>query len=386
MKELQQHYQELFNEALPPLYFSPGRVNLIGEHLDYNGGHVFPCAISLGIYGYFRLRDDRQIRLQSLSGKEWQEIMDSLDTLTTRTKGNWGDYPLGVVATLQKHGYPINTGFDVFIQGNLPNGAGLSSSAALEMLIMAMLNDAFKLNIPTVEQAQLCQEAENQYVGVACGIMDQFAVAMGKAQQAIYLDANTLQYQYAPLDLGSNKLVIINTGKRRSLTNSAYNQRRQESEEALKIVQQKFPVHNLCELNSSQLQECRPLFSDMMLYRRARHCVTENERTAQAYQALQSGNMVEFGRLMFHSHDSLCRDYQVSCYELNALVNLARKNHAKGARMTGAGFGGCMIVLIKNSRLHDFLKDVTEKYPLQTGYTPSIYLVDVVAGTGKVAE
>lgn len=383
MEVLKKGYLERYQEPLKVAYFSPGRVNLIGEHIDYNGGHVFPCAISLGIYGTIRPLEDDKIVLISLNVKD-KPYETTISGICPTAVGKWYDYVLGVIVILEKHGFIFPHGFEMMIHGDLPNGSGLSSSAALEMLTMKMCVDLFDFKLDKVTEAVYCQEAENKYVGVNCGIMDQFAVSLGRENHAIYLDTETLKYYYAPLEIGRNQLIIINCGKRRSLTNSGYNKRRSECEKALAILKKKYPIKDLCDLSMDQLRNAQDLFTDYTLYRRARHCVSENERTEEAYQALILHDLVEFGKLMFKSHNSLRKDYQVSCFELNTLVDFARKHHAKGARMTGAGFGGCVVVLIKNSRVAAFIEDVQANYTNLTGCTPSIYQVNISEGTRKV--
>lgn len=385
---LKKRYKETFAEEPNAIYFSPGRVNLIGEHIDYNGGHVFPCAISLGIYGCIHPRTDRKIGLYSLNMTAnngfTEEDLDNFAKNNQWTR--WVDYPLGVIAILKQQGYTFTHGFDIMVSGDLPNASGLSSSAALEMITIYMLNEMFDFQISPLQQAIICQKAENDYVGVACGIMDQFAVAMGKKDAAIYLDTNKMIYKYAPLKLANNKLVIINSGKKRGLANSNYNLRRQECEQALKQLQSVCDITNLCDLTPAQFITHAPVITSSTLYKRAKHAVYENERTIKSFYALTHNDLVGFGRLMFKSHDSLRKDYQVSCFELNTIVNIARNHHAKGARMTGAGFGGCVVVIIKDTRLPDFLADIKENYPLITGYSPSIYLVETSDGTHRLEE
>lgn len=385
MDAIKKYYAETYGCEPPNMYFSPGRINIIGEHIDYNGGHVFPCAISLGIYGTIKPLAEMKARLLSLNVKGGFFEVD-LDKISEKPLGKWIDYPLGVVRVLQSRGYVLSHGFEMIVHGNLPNGAGLSSSAALEMLTIKMLVDMFGFKIERVDQALYCQEAENNYVGVKCGIMDQFTVAMGRRGHAVLLNSKNLVYLYAPLDISRNSLLIIDSGKKRSLSNSGYNKRREECAQALAILKKRWPIEKLCDLSMNQLRASQDLFDNYLLYRRARHCVSENERTIAAYQAMYNRDLVELGRLMFRSHNSLRRDYQVSCFELNTLVDFARKHHAKGARMTGAGFGGCALVLIKNSRVRAFINDVLDNYQKITNCVPSIYQVEICDGTRRLEE
>ncbi|TAH64318.1 MAG: galactokinase, partial [Anaerolineaceae bacterium] len=344
------------------LYFAPGRVNLIGEHTDYNGGHVFPCALEIGTYGAVRLRDDKSLRFYSMNFPEIGVITSSLDAILSgeeliyHRKDEWADYPKGVLWAFAQHPYLkkyidnkdgqylIDRGMDIIYYGDIPNGSGLSSSASLEVLTGYIIKDLFNLDISLKEIALLSQYAENEYVGVNCGIMDQFAVAMGKKNHAILLDTSTLEYEYAPLNLGKSKIVIANSNKRRGLNESKYNERRSECEEALRRLQTVINIDTLGDLTKEEFEVNKGVINDDTLIIRARHAVYENQRTIEAIKALKSDDLQSFGKLMNESHISLRDDYEVTGDQLDALAEAAWKQDGViGARMTGAGFGGCTV-------------------------------------------
>lgn len=374
---LKNKFNEIFKKE-KLYFFAPGRVNLIGEHTDYNGGHVFPCAISFGTYAVLSKRDDRLIRLYSLNFETVGVVEATLDDIQFDKKRDWANYPLGVVATLQKHGYEIESGFELLFWGNIPNGAGLSSSASIELATGVAMNTLFGLNIPQIELVKMCQEAENKFIGVQSGIMDQFAIGMGKEGNAILLDCNTLDYTYAPLDLRGMSIVIMNTNKRRELADSKYNERRAECEHALKQLQTKLPVKSLGELSIDQFEKNKELITNSVERKRAKHAVYENQRTLEAVKKLNAGDIITFGQLMNKSHESLRDDYEVTGKELDAMVAAAWKQKGVlGARMTGAGFGGCAIALVKDASVKAFIDNVGREYTDKTGLRPEFYIAQI---------
>ena len=367
------------------VFFSPGRVNLIGEHTDYNGGNVFPCALSFGTYGAISLRDDKTVRMYSDNFKDLGIISFNIDELVNDEKHDWANYPKGVIDVLRKHGYDVNCGFDMVVFGNIPNGAGLSSSASLELLMAVMANDLFNFNIDRVELVKYCQEAENEFIGVNCGIMDQFAIGMGKENSAILLDCNTLNYTYSPVDLKEEVIIIANTNKRRGLADSKYNERRSECETALAELQTKLNIKSLGELTEEEFENNKDLIKDEIRVKRARHAVYENQRTLKAVKALENNDIITFGKLMNDSHTSLRDDYEVTGTELDTLVELAWKHEGTiGARMTGAGFGGCTVSIVKRSLGEDFINTVGKGYKEIIGYDADFYVANIGDGTREI--
>ncbi|MBK5253442.1 MAG: galactokinase [Peptostreptococcaceae bacterium] len=368
-------------------YFAPGRVNLIGEHIDYNGGKVLPCAISLGIYGSFVKRNDDKIHLYSNDFSEFGEIEISLNDLEYNEEDSWTNYVKGVIVTLKKHGYKIDKGFNLYCNSDLPKGAGLSSSACLEMLVAYAINNEYELGIPNEELAVIGKEAENNFIGVQCGIMDQFAIAMGKKDNAIYLDTNNLEYKYVPAIFDDLTLVICNTNKERKLSESKYNQRVEECKEILSYLNKEHDYKNLVDISLKEYEDNKNLIPDETHIRRGRHVVTECERTNKANTALINGDFVEFGKLLNESHKSLKEDYEVTGIELDTIVEAAvSQEGVLGARMTGAGFGGCAIALVRNEELNNFIKSVSEIYKKEIGYTPSFYPVEIVDGPKRIMK
>lgn len=381
LANLQQAFQETFNRTGEHFYFSPGRVNLIGEHTDYNGGHVFPCAISLGTYALIAPRQDRHVRLRSLNVEETGIIECSLDDLTKREEYGWANYAIGVIKMLADAGHKLTHGFDILIYGTLPNGAGLSSSASLEVLTGVIFDAELHLHVDRVELVKLAQKAENQFVGVNCGIMDQFAVGMGKENCAILLDCNTLAYRYSPLALAGYSIVITNTNKKHNLGASKYNERRAECEHALEALQTRKPIKALGELTNAEFDTLAEVITNPIERRRARHAVYENQRTLQAVKALEQGDMTQFGKLMNASHVSLRDDYEVTGEELDTLTELAwQVPGVLGSRMTGAGFGGCTVSIVQDSAIADFKQKVGEGYEQRCHLQPSFYVAKVVDG------
>ena len=370
-----------FNEVFKKeklYFFAPGRVNLIGEHTDYNGGHVFPCALSFGTHCVFCKRDDKKVRLYSLNFPEKGIIDADLSAISYDKKQDWANYPLGVIKTLQNHGYNINQGFELMFWGDIPNGAGLSSSASIELATAVAMNKVFNLYIPQVELVKFCQEAENKFVGMNCGIMDQFAIGMGKEGCAVLLDCNTLNYEYAPLDLKGVSIVIMNTNKRRELADSKYNERRSECERALKELQRKLPIKSLGDLSIDEFEKNKELITNPTDRKRAKHAVYENQRTLQAVERLKAGDLKTFGKLMNESHISLRDDYEVTGKELDTLAEASwQQPGVLGARMTGAGFGGCAIALVQDADVKHFIDNVGKIYREKTGLQADFYIASV---------
>lgn len=384
--ENEKRFKEVFQQNAEKSYFSPGRVNLIGEHTDYNGGNVFPCALTIGTYGVASLRKDNTIRMYSENFQDQGVVEFSLDDLTYSKAHDWANYPKGVIAFLRKEGHHIEQGMDIYFNGNIPNGAGLSSSASIEVLTAYMMKDLFQLEISMINLVKLCQKVENEFMGVNSGIMDQFAVAMGKKGQAILLDTNTLEYRYSPVLLENASLVVSNTNKKRGLADSKYNERRAECEEALKRLQTVLPISSLGEIDSETFGKYQHVIEDDVLIKRAKHAVTENERTLLAVKALESNEIEEFGKLMNASHESLKEDYEVTGTELDTLVELARKvSGTIGSRMTGAGFGGCTVSIVQNDAIERFIQEVGTSYEEIIGYKAEFYVVSIGDGVHKLS-
>ena len=385
MKHLEQKFQEVFGAPAEKQFFAPGRVNLIGEHTDYNGGNVFPCAIDKGTYGLVKKRNDRKFRMYSENFADLGVMEFTLDELTNDKKHDWANYPKGVIKMFLEAGQKIDSGFDILFSGNIPNGAGLSSSASIEMLTAIVLKDLFHLSIDPVEMAQLGKKTENLFIGVNSGIMDQFAVAMGKKDHAILLDCNTLKYAYVPVVLKDEVIVIANTNKRRGLADSKYNERRAECDEALAELQTKLPIKALGELSIEQFEANKDLIKSPIRQKRAKHAVYENQRTLKAQKELSAGNLTEFGKLMNQSHISLRDDYEVTGVELDTLAALAwEQPGVVGSRMTGAGFGGCTVSIVKKDKVDNFIKNVGEAYKNKIGYAADFYIASVSDGAKKL--
>ena len=383
-KELLEKFEELFGtEGEYQVYFAPGRVNLIGEHTDYNGGHVFPCALTIGTYAVARKREDSRLRLYSMNLKEQGIFEASIQELAVTKKDVWANYPIGVIWAMQKKGYPITAGMDVLYFGNIPNASGLSSSASLEVLTGFILKNLFSLQVSNTELALISQYSENQFNGVNCGIMDQFAVAMGKKEHAIFLDTSDLSYEYAPLKLENAKIVIMNTNKKRGLGDSKYNERRQECEEALRELQAVLPVNALGEMTGEQFEEYQTAIKNPVRRKRVKHAVYENQRTIEAVEALKKNDLNRFGKLMIASHISLQYDYEVTGIELDTIVEAAlRQEGVIGARMTGAGFGGCAVSIVKGKAVPALIENAGREYKEKIGYSADFYVVE--AGGGPV--
>ncbi len=374
----QQALRSKFNEVFQKeklYFFAPGRVNLIGEHTDYHGGHVFPCALSFGTHCVFCKRDDDKIRLHSLNLPEKGVIEADLNNIEYKKEQDWANYPLGMIKTIQNHGYKLDHGFELLFWGDIPNGAGLSSSASIELATAVAMNKAFNLHIPQVELVKMAQEDENKFVGMNCGIMDQFASGMGKEDHAILLDCNTLDYEYVPLNLRGVSIVIIISNKKHALVTSEYNTRRKECEHALKELQQKLPVKSLGELSIEQFEQNKHLITSEVERRRAKHAVYENQRTLQASAALKKGDLATFGKLMNESHVSLRDDYETSAPELDIIAETAwNVEGVLGARITGGGFGGCAVALVKDEAVKPLMDAINRIYPEKTGLKADFYI------------
>ncbi len=383
MKEqIKAKFEELFgNEGDIKVYFAPGRVNLIGEHTDYNGGHVFPCALTMGTYAVARKRDDNKLRFYSMNFEKLGILESTIDELIYKKEEDWINYPKSMIWSMKDEGFTIDKGFDILYYGTIPNGAGLSSSASIEVLTGFVLKDLFDLDVDMTKIALLGQKAENKYIGVNCGIMDQFIIANGKKECAVFLDTANLQYEYAPVVLNDAKIVIMNTNKKRGLGDSKYNERRAECEEALKELQQELKINSLGELTEEEFEKNKDLIKSEIRQKRAKHAVYENQRTIKAVKALKENKIDLLGELMVASHNSLKDDYEVTGKELDTLVEESLKQEGViGARMTGAGFGGCAVSIVKNDKVEDFIKNVAKSYKEKIGYDASFYAVEIGNG------
>ncbi|WP_292194328.1 galactokinase [Butyrivibrio sp.] len=363
-------------------YFAPGRVNLIGEHTDYNGGHVFPCALTIGTYAAAAKRDDRMIQLFSLNQDKVGVVSFCLDdTIAPSESAGWTNYPMGVVWAFEKRGMKLDTGFDMVIYGNIPNGSGLSSSASLEVLTGFVLRDLYGFEVTNQELALIGQYSENNFNGCNCGIMDQFAVAMGQENSAIFLDTADLSFEYAPIKLEGAKIIVTNTNKKHKLTDSQYNARRSMCEEALSILQKKLDIKGLGDLSIEEFEAKKALLTDPDMQKKAKHAVYENQRTIEAVKALKDGDLEHFGKLMRQSHESLRDDYDVTGIELDTLAEEAWKVPGViGSRMTGGGFGGCTVSIVKDEAIDNFKKTVGENYKNKIGYEATFYTVEIGGG------
>lgn len=386
-KKLFDMFAELFGDSEGArFYFSPGRVNLIGEHTDYNGGHVFPCALTLGTYGAARKREDNKIHFYSMNLDSFGVVEASLDDLTNKKEYNWANYPLGVVWAFKEKGHTITSGFDMVIWGNIPNGSGLSSSASLEVLTGVILTDLFEIkDLSMTDLALIGQYSENNFNGCNCGIMDQFAVAMGKKDHAIFLDTSDLSYEYAPCVLDGAKIVITNSKVKHNLVDSAYNDRRNECAAALKALQSELDIQALGDLTPEEFEAHKSLIKDEIQLQRAKHAVYENQRTIDAVTALKAGDIESFGKLMNQSHISLRDDYDVSCEEIDILVDLAWKiPGVLGSRITGGGFGGCTVSIVKNESVDTFIETIGKTYLEKVGHEAEFYTVDIGDGASRL--
>lgn len=387
-KELIEKFEELFGAGGEiRTYFAPGRVNLIGEHTDYNGGHVFPCALTLGTYGLARKRQDKKLRFYSVNFGEAGIIESSIENLKPVKKDGWTNYPKGVIWAFEKYGHEISSGVDFLVYGDIPNGSGLSSSASLEVLTGLMLKDIHSMDEVTKQDlAVMGQYSENHFNGMNCGIMDQFASAMGKKDSAIFLDTNTLKFEYAPVKMPDARIVIVNSKVKHSLVGSAYNDRRNESEAALKDLQEVVNIQTLGDLTEETFEKYKGAIKDPVCRKRAKHAVYENQRTIKAYNALKANALEDFGKYMNASHVSLRDDYEVSCEEIDFLVELAWKIPGViGSRMTGGGFGGCTVSIVKKDTVDSFIDIVGKGYMEKTGLKADFYVVDIGEGAHRLS-
>ena len=364
------------------IFFSPGRVNLIGEHTDYNGGYVFPCALSFGTFLALRKNNKRLVRFATTNFDHRGEV--NLDEPFEKEGNSWINYPVGVLNEFRKVAKEID-GVDLLYSGDIPNGAGLSSSASIEMVTAYAMNEIFKFGFDRMELVKLSQKAENKFVGVNCGIMDQFASGMGAADHALFLNCDTLDYKRVPLKLDGMKIVIANTNKRRGLADSKYNERRSQCESAVEEIRREKKIKHLSDLDLDEFNALSHLISDQTVKRRARHVITENDRTLRAIEALNRGDVESFGELMNQSHDSLRDDYEVTGRELDTLVEEARKiDGTIGSRMTGAGFGGCTVSIVREDSVETFIRDVGKGYQERTGLKADFYVAEIGDGSKQV--
>ncbi|WP_394700956.1 galactokinase [uncultured Ilyobacter sp.] len=387
MENIRKKFMEVFgnSDVKPREFFAPGRVNLIGEHTDYNGGNVFPCALSFGTYAVARLRDDKKVKFYSGNFEKNGIIQCDIDNLSYDEADNWANYPKGVIKIFKDHGFEIDRGFEILFLGEIPNGAGLSSSASIELATSVLLKSLFDLNVDMLGMVKMSQEAENKFVGVNCGIMDQFAIGMGKKSKAVLLDCNTLNYEYAPVELGDASIVIANTNSKRKLVDSKYNERRTECERALSQLQKRLDVKSLGEISIEEFEANKNLIENEIDRKRAKHAVYENQRTLMAFESLKSGDIKRFGELMNESHISLRDDYEVTGDALDILVELAWETEGTiGSRMTGAGFGGCTVSIVKNENIEEFIKNIGEKYKKKIGLRADFYIADIGDGAREL--
>lgn len=379
-------FEKIFGSTInTSIYFAPGRVNLIGEHTDYNGGHVFPCALTLGTYAAARLRCDNKVKLYSKNFEYCEVIEFNIDDLVYKKEHEWANYPKGVMVYLEKRNLRITSGFEIVFYGNIPNGAGLSSSASIELITAVILKDLFQMDIKMEEMVMACKEAENKFIGINCGIMDQFIIGMGKKNMAILLDTNNLSYEYVPFNFNDVSIVISNTNRQRKLSDSKYNERRSQCKAALRDLQGELGISSIGELDEEKFEKHKHLIKDNISMKRARHAVYENRRTLKAVQALKIGDIKTFGQLMNESHISLRDDYEVTGEELDTLVKLAwDQDGVIGSRMTGAGFGGCTVSIVENRHIDKFIKEVGERYLQKVGYEASFYIAQIGDGAGRI--
>ncbi|MDC3414824.1 galactokinase [Terrihalobacillus insolitus] len=377
---------ELINEfnkqfsagATPRIFFAPGRINLIGEHMDYNGGHVFPAAISFGTYALATKRADQKLRFYSVNFPETGIVECDLSNLAYNDEHDWANYPKGMIHYMMREGHTLSHGADILYYGNIPNGAGLSSSASIEMVTGILLESIYQLKKDRIRMIQVGQKVENEYIGVNSGIMDQFAIGMGKKDHALLLNCQTLDYQYAPLALDQHVIIVMNTNKRRTLAGSKYNERRTQCEFALKDLQTKLDINSLGDVTKEQFEQHKHLIADEINRKRAKHVVYENARTIEALKKLQQHDLFGFGALMNQSHLSLQNDYEVTGYELDTITKAAwEQDGVVGARMTGAGFGGCAIAIIPIEQIDSFRQNVNRIYQKEVGYEATFYTATI---------
>lgn len=383
LTKLKENFIKLYGQGSARTFFSPSRINIIGEHIDYNGGRVMPAAIEIGTYAIVRIRGDKRV---SLASEDMElKVNVNIDKIKYKKEDDWANYPKGVIYFMQKAGYNVG-GMDILIKGNIPNGSGLSSSASLELLIAVIINDLFNEGkIDRLELVKISQKAENDFVGVKCGIMDQFAIGMGVENKAILLDTSSLEYEYINVDLESNKIVIMNTKKRRQLNDSKYNERRAECDKALDIIKEHININNLCDLTTGEFENIKDYIVDEIVRNRAEHVVYENYRVNKASSALKRNDFEEIGALLVESHNSLRDLYDVTGIELDTIVNAANNGSGcLGARMIGAGFGGCAIALVNKNYIQEFIEYVKDTYKNETGLDSEFYITGIGNGTREM--
>lgn len=388
LTSLTKEFHSIFNTTVTPRsFFAPGRMNLIGEHTDYNGGHVFPASLSFGTYALGGKRNDQRFRFYSMNFPDIGIIECDLADLSFKEEADWANYPKGMILYMKEAGKTISHGTDILFYGNIPNGAGLSSSASIELAMGVLLNELYNLNMEPIPMVKLGQKVENEYIGVNSGIMDQFAIGMGKKDNAILLNCQTLEYEYAPIVLEEHTVVIINTNKQRTLAGSKYNERRAQCEKAVSLLQEKLAISTLGELSAEEFEEHKHLIADPVIQKRAKHAVYENLRTLEALKELQQGHLEGFGQLMNESHLSLRDDYEVTGIELDTIVQAAWDQPGViGARMTGAGFGGCAIAIVENGQVEEFKKNINIKYREVVGYEATFYTAAIGDGARELLE
>ncbi len=383
LNNIKRKFFHIYNNKELNVFFSPSRVNLIGEHIDYNGGYVLPCALELGTYGCVRKRCDKKIRLAS--GNIELKVEIDINYLNYEEKHDWANYPKSVIYFMKKEGYNVS-GMDIFVEGNIPNGAGLSSSASLELLIAEMINIMFNDGkISKMDLIRICQRAENDYIGVKCGIMDQFAVARGKKNCGILLNCSNLDFKYIDMDAKDYRLVIMNTNKKRQLNESDYNKRRTECEKALSILRNYKEIENICQLTIGEYEKMKKYLNEQSIKNRVHHVVYENQRVLKACNSLEEGDMKRFGEFLIESHESLRKFYEVTGKELDTIVGAAiNQDSCIGARMTGAGFGGCAIAFVEKEKIEEFIKNVDTEYREKIGYNADFYVTGIGDGTRQL--
>lgn len=384
---LRNKFSEIFEVSGPRIFFAPGRINLIGEHTDYNGGNVFPCAITFGTYGLAIKRNDDSIRLYSVNFPDIGMIEFSLRELDYLNEHNWANYPKGMIKYLIEEGNSIDTGMDILFYGNIPNGAGLSSSASIELVTGVILDSLYELNLERLDLVKIGKKVENEFIGVNSGIMDQFAIGMAKKDCGILLDCQTLTYEYAPIDLENHHLIIMNTNKRRELVSSKYNERRSECQQALEDLQNIVKIDSLCQLREEEFETLKHHIQNDIVRKRAKHVVYENHRTIKALKELKSGHIKKFGELMNQSHQSLRDDYEVTGYELDTLVEFAwQQKGVIGARMTGAGFGGCAIAIVEKAESAKLIQEIGRHYEEKVGFEATFYIAGIGDGAKEITQ
>lgn len=384
LEELKSAFEAAYQQSATDVFFSPGRVNLIGEHTDYNGGFVFPCALSFGTYLLMAPNNEQKINFRSLNVEEVYSL--ELTQLTTPLPNKaWANYPLGVLAQFVKRGVAIEKGYDILFWGNVPAGAGLSSSAAMEVVTAFAFNEILGTNYDRTELAKIGQASEHEFAGVMCGIMDQFASSQGKKDHAIYLNCDTLEFDLVPVQLDGIKVVVSNTHSPHHLDSGAYNDRVRQCQLAVEQISAVRPIKNLAELSQTDFEQVESAITDPIAYRRARHVVGEVQRTKDAVEALQKGDIITFGELMTQSHISLRDDYEVTGLQLDSLAEAAWKvEGVLGSRMTGGGFGGCTVSLVRDEAIPAFIEQVGKEYTEKTGLKADFYIAEIGDGAHRV--